>query len=250
VKQFWKPALILVAVGFAYHVERNSNPQPQNRKPAGGLKKSLLLETKINQNKKQELRIEPASLIMEIEKVAACYEKDCGKTTQDPRTDYYNLGQELKQKLNLFVSYVIQNKLQDASIQNLGIKFLAHSDGHVQEAALDLLATQATSPESLEAILQNIIKGIDAELIHQALLELQRYSSLEDQEKIRLTLGEALNHGTPFVALAIADRMNLVLNSQNRAYFKNLMTELDPHSRIYQSLKVSIQEFDRKSQAG
>jgi hypothetical protein len=33
-------------------------------------------------------------------------------------------------------------------------------------------------------------------------------------------------------------------------FFKNLMTQLDPQSRIYQSLKVSIQEFDRKYQAG
>jgi hypothetical protein len=250
VKSFWKPALVLVAVGFAFHVERNSNPQPQKRKPSGRLINPPLFDKKIIQNKKQELRFEPASFMKEIEKIAACYEKDCGNTTQDPRTDYYNLGRELKLKLDLFVSYVIQNELQDSSIRNLGIQFLAHSDGHVQEAALDLLATQATSPETLEAILQNIIKGIDAELIHQALLELQRYSSLEDQEKIQLTLGEALNHGTPFVALAIAERLNLVLNTQNRMFFKNLMTQLDPQSRIYQSLKVSIQEFDRKYQAG
>ncbi len=87
-------------------------------------------------------------------------------------------------------------------------------------------------------------------MIHQALLELQRYKSFDDQEKIRAALGSALINGTPFVAAAVAERMNLVLNSQNISYFENLMAQLDPKSKTYLSLKYSIQEFDQHLQAG
>lgn len=200
--------------------------------------------------KNNEKKIPEISLIEEIKTLAECDEKDCGSSNEDPRTDYYNRGQNLKKKINQYEYYVTQNRLQNPEISELALKLLGHSDGHVQEAALDLLSTQPISKESLDTILEKIIKGIDAELIHQALLELQRYTSFDDQEKIRLTLGEALMKGAPFVALAIAEKINLILNSQNISYFENLLSQMDPQSLVFKNLKYSVQEYDQLSQAG
>lgn len=45
---------------------------------------------------------------------------------------------------------------------------LENSDGHVKEAALDLIATQPTSSENLESVLNNVIVDSDPELIEQS----------------------------------------------------------------------------------
>lgn len=250
-----KTALSLsIILGIAYHVEQKTNSQSTNRKPAASHAPQTLLF--LNHEKptipatKQPEEKNSASLIKEIDELASCYDKDCSRPTIDPRTDYYSLGQELKRKLSDYKNYVIQNNLRNTEVAELATKYLAHSDGHVQEVALDILSTQETSRGSLDAIIGYVINGIDPNLIHQALLELQRYKNFDDQEKIRTALGKALINGTPFVAAAIAARMNLVLNSQNISYFENLMVQLDPKSKIYLSLKYSIQEYDQHLQAG
>lgn len=248
-----KTATVLIfVVAIAYHVEKKVNPQNTDRNPATSFSKPVLPLN--NGNAPIQLpdpdKNNSVSLLEEIEVLASCYEQDCGRPIIDPRTDYYSLGQDLKRKLYDYKNYVMQNSIRDSSVAELAKKFLAHSDGHVQEIALDLLSTQEISQDNLQAVLENIINGIDPNLIHQALLELQRYKSIDDQEKIRIALGNALIHGTPFVAAAIAERMNLVLTTQNISYFENLMVQLDPKSKIYISLKYSIQEFDQHLQAG
>ncbi len=147
-------------------------------------------------------------------------------------------------------SYVTKNALKSAEVNELALQFLAHSDGHIQEVALELLSTQDPSEQNLDAILEHIIMGFDAELIHQAFLELQRYTHPKDQEKIRLALGRGLLHGTPFVSVAIAEKINLILNEGNISYFEEMMNSIDPKSSVYESLKYSIQEFEQVAQAG
>lgn len=190
------------------------------------------------------------SVLAEITKLSECYEKNCSMFSDDPRTEYYRLGQALKGKLAEYNSYVTKNELKEDKVTALALQFLAHSDGHVQEVALDLLSTQETSEQSLEAILKYIIGGYDAELIPQSFLELQRYTHPGDQEKIRNSLAYALLHGVPFVATAISENISLLLNAENISYYKSLVSSLDPRSKIYQNLKFSIQEFDQLSQAG
>ncbi len=186
----------------------------------------------------------------ELQDLNKCYTHDCGNEKADARTEYFNLGQKIRQKLLQIQSVVEVDKVEEPHISKMAREFIENSDGHVQEAALDLMSTQEPSAENLQAILDHIIKGSDPELIHQALLELRRYPSVVDQETIRQTLAQVLLTGAPFVAQALAEKSELFINSQNIEFFEKLITQFDPQSLISVSLQSSLKEYRRKSTAG
>ena len=186
----------------------------------------------------------------ELRLLNKCYTEDCGSEKTDARTEYFNIGQKIRQKLLQVEALVQIDQVVEPQISEMAREFIENSDGHVQEAALDLMSTQAPSPENLKAILEHVLKGNDAELIQQALLELRRYPSAEDQETIRQTLAQVLLTGAPFVAKAVAEKSDLFINSLNVEFFERLTRQIDPQSMVGISLQLSLREFRRKSSAG
>ena len=187
---------------------------------------------------------------IELKELNKCYLQDCGFEKTDPRTEYFTLGQKIRQKLLQLQALVQMDEIVDPKVSQMAREFVENSDGHVQEAALDLISTQEPAPENLKAILDHIIKGNDSELIQQALLELRRYPSPEDQETIRQTLAQVILTGAPFVAQAVAEKSELFINSQNIEFFENLTKKIDPQSIVGVSLQSSLREYRRKSSAG
>ena len=157
--------ITLIAI-LTVKFEKKENSRKNKRSPATSSEKiSSTPERKIASANLKPLNQEQI-LLNEIAKLSDCYEKQCFGPSPDPRTEYYKLGQQLKIKLAEYNSYVTKYALKNVQINNVALQFLAHSDGHVQEVALDLLSTQDPSEQNLDAILENIINGFDAELIH------------------------------------------------------------------------------------
>jgi hypothetical protein len=115
---------------------------------------------------------------------------------------------------------------------------------------LDLAAELPPNEQILDAILQNVIEGFDAELIQQALLELQRYTSERAQIKIRNVLGDVLSHGSPFVSEAVAARAHLFLNEGSVEYFEKLISQINPGSKTYTYLQASLREYQKHTAGG
>ncbi len=175
-----------------------------------------------------------------------CYTEDCSTEEVHPRTAYHEAGQKIKAELIRLRDYVKQQNITDGEVSEIALEALENSDGHVQEVALGLLSTQPTAPENLEAILEKIVRGYDAELIAQALNELQRYNSAADEQRIRAVLAEEMLHGAPFVGQAIAKNISMFLNRDSVSFFESVIEKIVPGSIIYDSLRASIREYRRK----
>jgi hypothetical protein len=185
-----------------------------------------------------------------IDQLNKCYNEECPMEKVDPRTDYFTIGQKVKAELEALRSHVNANHLVDESVAKIARDALENDDGHVQEVALDIIATQNPSEENLDTILEKVVKGYDDKLIAQAMNELKRYTSEADQEKIRNVLSEEILHGTPFVAQAIAQKIGMFINAKTVAYYKGLADKVGPGTIVYNNLKASIDAFQRGSSEG
>ncbi len=234
-------------LGWAFFKVDHRAVTAPTREPANtSLNSQKLIESPLNSYTTHPL----GEMESELQELNKCYTQDCGNEKEDVRTEYFNLGQKIRQKLLQIQSLIEIDKVEEPQISKMAREFIENSDGHVQEAALDLMSTQEPSNENLQAILDHIIKGNDPELIHQALLELRRYPSVVDQETIRQTLAQVLLTGAPFVAQALAEKSELFINSQNIEFFEKLITQFDPQSLVSVSLQSSLKEYRRKSTAG
>lgn len=177
-----------------------------------------------------------ASVIEEVRSsihaLNACYESGCGLGESDPKGAYFEIGRRIGTQLNRLTETVLSEHLIDPAISEIAREALGNSDGHVKVGALDLIATQPVSSENLTAILNGVILDSDPELIEQALLELDRYDRSGEKDQVNQALKESLLHGSPFVALRIAEQIDTVLNRRNARFFAEIAAELDNDSRV------------------
>jgi hypothetical protein len=148
------------------------------------------------------------------------------------------------------LSLVKQGEAKGIEISKIARDFLKNPDGHVQEAALDLLSTQPIYPENLEAILNQVVRASDPELIPQAMLELERYDNPQDQARIHEVFAETLQTGAPFVALVISEHLGDFITAQSYWFYGEILKKLDERTLIHQHLLSTLKEFVRKSSAG
>lgn len=188
-------------------------------------------------------------IIDEIHSLNECYEKAC-EISGDEKTKYFSVGQKLKIKLEELAEFSRGHDVRSVELSALAREFLINSDGHVQEAALDILATQDIDQDNLEAILNHIIRSSDAELIHQAMLELKRYTYSADQRHIQEVFAETLLIGPPFVAVAIAEYLGDFLSEQSFIFYEDLVQKFDQRSIIHQYIMSALEQFEKRSAAG
>lgn len=188
-----------------------------------------------------------------LDKVAECYSHDnCPYSNSDPRAYALAVGQDLKRNLDRFAQKVLSEGFRDLEIERIASEYLAVPDGHVKEAALELLQTQGPSELGVEAVLQQVFTYHDAKLIPMGLRYLAGLASANPltDSRISQTLSEAVRSGSPFVAREIAKNILLILNEDNFSYYESLLSELSPRSTEHRYLKAALREFSRKHQGG
>jgi hypothetical protein len=140
--------------------------------------------------------------------------------------------------------------IQRPEISVAARRFLASDDRIVQAAALELISTQPPSAENLDAILGNILAGYDAELIEQAMLELERYTAPADGDRIDQALGEAMTMGAPFVAREISAHITPFVNERSYNFFQDVAERLPRQSYYRIHLESSLADFRNRKAAG
>jgi hypothetical protein len=185
----------------------------------------------------------------ELYRLEECYEHSC-EPNLDERSQFFTVGQKIKASLLNLAKLVKAGGAKSLEISKIARDFLKNPDGHVQEAALDLISTQPVHPENLEAILTRVVQASDAELIHQAMLELKRYDYPQDQARIQEVFGETLQTGPPFVALAIAEHLGDFMTAQSFLFYSEILKKIDGQTMIHKNLLSALKEFVRMSSAG
>ncbi len=179
-------------------------------------------------------------LVARLEETQACYEGNCDYPRTDARSYEFAVGQALKTQLLEMVATVQSQRIVDPQVAELARLHLDNEDGHVQEAALALLATQPTSAENLEQILKKVIEGYDSELIGQAMRELERYTEAEDRFKIATALGDAMATGSPFVAKEVSTRIAPFVYPSSAPIFREVIARLPDISVVRATLEARL----------
>lgn len=189
---------------------------------------------------------ELTKMLDRIDEIAGCYEnEDCNYPQTDTRSYYFAVGQDLKQQLETVTTWAITHQEKSPELVQLARTQLENEDGHVQKAALALLATQETSTETLEAILAQVLGGYDAQLIQIALRELLRYQNEDDRSKITTALADTLVTGAPFVAQEVSKSIQPFVYPRSVPNFENAANQLPEGSVIRHNVLAALENFRR-----
>ena len=177
-----------------------------------------------------------------------CYEKEtCNYPKNDPREYKLTVGQEIKKALKRPFKKVIRGEQIDTKFwTKIAITSLSIPDGHVKEAALDLLSTQEPNPSAFEKIISEVIKYHDPLLIEQALAELQKYKEPKYQKRIYETLSQVLSTGSVLVKKEVAENIGPFLNKDSLPYFQNSLQKMNPRSSTRTVLYKILQDYSRQ----
>ncbi|MCJ8277114.1 MAG: hypothetical protein MJK18_09755, partial [Bdellovibrionales bacterium] len=180
-----------------------------------------------------------------------CYQtQDCDFPNKDPSEYNYSVGQEIKKQLNKAYKRILRGEETRISYWSQeAIKSLKVSDGHVKEAALEVISTQPPSPQAFEKLLTDVIEYHDPLLIAQALAELQKYQEPQYQVRIYQTLSKVLNSGSLLVKKEIVYNIVPFLNKQSLPYFQDSLKKMNPSSNVHTVLFKILKDY-RTQQTG
>lgn len=182
--------------------------------------------------------------IRRLETTQACYESEaCDYPKTDARSYAFAVGQDLKNQLEQLTASVKLSGEKSPAIAEAARKHLENEDGHVQAAALALLATQETSGDILETILKSVIEGYDAQLIQAALGQLLRYQAEDDRAKITETLANVMATGAPFVSKEISGSIRPFVYARSVPNFEQAVTQLPEGSVVRINLVAALSAF-------
>ncbi len=174
-----------------------------------------------------------------------CYESGCVPENTEGRDRYFEIGQRIRKELIVMSRAVKKDHFQDEQISEIAREFLQNSDGHVKAAALELISTQSTSSENLQAILNGVILDSDPELIEQGFIQLSRYNYSYDRIQINQAVEETLLHGSPFVAQKIAEQIYSILDETSYPFYTQLASQLDDDSNV-KNILVGMLSMNKK----
>lgn len=221
-----------------------SSPQPVRRLPAGESAKAAPATAPATAPSRVR------ELADHLREINACYQKSCDYPDTYPH-DYENgVGQALKKTLRQLRDIVREEKLESEELASLAREFLANSDGHVKEAALDLMSTQPPSSANRDSLLNDVIGDHDANLIAHGLLELRRYDGAADQAKIQQALADSMETGAPYVAMAVAEGIAPFLSDSSVPTYRQVAKNLSAGSVVRNNLEASLDEYRRHKSGG
>jgi len=182
-------------------------------------------------------------LTTRVSSLQACYAGGCDYPETDARSYGFGVGQDLKAALFELAATSRAGELQGEALSALAREQLKNEDGHVQEAALALMATQAPSEANLAAVLESVIGGYDAQLIQAGMNELKRYTTESEQERIAAALSGAMTSGSPFVAREVSTGIAPFLQPRTVPIYEEALPQIVEGSLVRRDLARSIDEY-------
>lgn len=185
----------------------------------------------------------------ELKSLMGCYySESCDFPNNDPRQYKLEVGQKIKSKLHQ--AHLRIQRQQEPKPENwatLSAQALTIEDGHVKQAALEVLSNLEPNPEAFEKILKEVLGYHDASLIPLAMAELQKYEGTGQKQKIYATLAQVLQTGSLMVRKEVINHLDPWLNKKSLPYFETALKNLNPDSNIHSSLYKMIKEYQRQS---
>lgn len=238
---------IVSVLGVRKVIASDSSPPPVHRsdsQPATGHQTVLSTKAELP---KVPTTVELTNLPDQLEQLNDCYLVRCAYPDSDRKTYEFAVGRDIQKRLLQLAEQLRTdehtNEQDNRGVSALAVGFLANSDGHVQEGALDVLASLPTSPEALTAILKNVIEGYDAELIEQGMAELERYQDEVDLVRIHQTLAQGMITGAPFTAREISAHISPFVTMRSVRFYRDLLGQLSVESVVYANLKAAVSEI-------
>lgn len=180
-----------------------------------------------------------------ISELLDCYKSEtCPFPNRDPREYKLSVGQAIKKKLKSAYGRLIKNEEQQTQYWlQMALKSLSVDDGHVKEAALEVISTQEPNNEAFDKILNDIINYHDPLLIAQAMAELQKYQGQSYQTKVYQSLSQAMQTGSLMVKKEIVQNLVPFMNPQSLPFFQSALDKMNPKSNVHTALYKLIKDF-------
>jgi len=177
----------------------------------------------------------------QLEETSQCLTRaDCNF----PQTDYaQSVNQELRAELLDLKAWAQANHIRSFAVTSVALPYLKIGGGTVRAAALEVLAGQPTSPESLEAILTDVVSGQDASVVSQAMQELARYQNGGDRARIAEALSGAMLSGPPFMAKEISAGIAPFLDEQDFTLFSDAASALPEAALVRINLEAALKDY-------
>ena len=196
----------------------------------------------------------PARIVAgRLQALARCEQQpqNCNLDNSDPRAAHFDLGRRMAAELGHLAMLARAGARMD-EVDGAGIarNHMQNENGHVQEAALELMSALPPDSANADAILTALQQGHDAQIYAQAMRELQRYPDSGVRSRVESTLVETLQTGGHFAGQAVAQDILPFLDSGNVARFQELAEQLPPGSAKRRLLEGTLQEFRLRQSGG
>ena len=176
--------------------------------------------------------------------------QNCDLPNDDPRaymlSAYKNLSEAIKKNNDYFLKGWNENK--KAQLQS----FLKLPDGYVKQEALRvaLQLPKSDSEKLLNSVTEDVLHYHDSELIKDTLTFLNKNMNSGNEQFIYNEVSKALTNGSPFVSEALAENIDVLLNTRSLKSFKTVASELPKGSAEKVFLSSSIKEFEMRQSGG
>lgn len=193
----------------------------------------------------------PEDNLEQLRFLNSCYTGiDCGYQDHDPRQVDYQIGQEISDELRNLLSQWKNSEITETELEQAALDSLNNPDGHVQQAALDLLAQLPPSAKHFDAIIEITTENYDAMIVEQIMDELYRYIPQGYSAQIDQTFTDLITTGSPNAAQTVTQNIVPFLNNENIASYKDTLATLPANSKKAKQLKAAIEEFELQQSGG
>ena len=192
-----------------------------------------------------------SGLISELKKLKNCANgADCGLPQTDPRSAELELGQRFARTIDKMTLLAQAGIGDETTYQKVAQEYVKHPDGHVQEAALELMAACDPDPQNVASLVAGLTDTHDAQIYRMALMEFSRYDDPQLRNDIDNLLIDTLKTGGHFASQEVANDILPMLNEQNIDKYKTTLTELPANTAKAKALKANIEEFELQQSGG
>lgn len=187
----------------------------------------------------------------ELTRLEACSRtSSCGFKETDPRNAELETGRRIAAELRRLAESVTPGAATNAAAGEFARRYVEHPDGHVQEAALQIMSRMEPDPRNLDVTLRALKSTHDAGIFQQAMQEFQRYPDAAARRQIDEVLMTTLKTGGHYAGQQVAMDLLPLLSPANVARYQAVLAELPADSGKAKYLSRTLEEYQRRQSGG
>ena len=204
-------------------------------------------------NAKDHGSIQQPEELKQLYFLQSCYDEsiiDCGYPNNDPRQTSFLIGQDIKNELQSLLDHWNGGEIDEKVLSQAALESLANPDGHVQQAALEVLSELPPSQSHYNSMLETLAASYNAKIIKLIMLEAQRYKAENASGKSDQIFIQQLKTGAPYASQEVAKNLLPFFNEYNIGSYKQTLKKLSAKTKKAQILKANIEEYERMQAGG